>query len=157
ARAAGFLACCRRGTGQSSLNYCASLSYLVLFWIELLIRLTFFFLCLREHGFDDAHRRFRLHHLCKPQTGPVEKRRVFGLRALSPSGTHEHHQVEHFAWMGLTVRREHHLNDQQSAARLHRAPAIAQNREILFFRPIVDDVREHVCVATTGDSFEETT
>ena len=41
-------------------------------------------------------------------------------------------------------------------ARIHRAPAVAEDREALVLRPIVDDVREQIGIAAAWDALEET-
>ena len=57
---------------------------------------------------------------------------------------------------GVSPCRKHHLDNQQSAARIHRTPTIAEDRQALLFAPIMDDMREKIGIAAAWNTLEET-
>ena len=73
----------------------------------------------------------------------------------SPPGTVKHHHVNDLSKVRSVAVRQHELNYQQFCSRLHRITAIAENRRTLLFVPIMNDVRQDVCVAAGGNMLEE--
>ena len=50
------------------------------------------------------------------------------------SRSDKHHYVNYLGWVRSIANRKHHLDNQQSAARVHSAPAILQDRETQVLR-----------------------
>jgi hypothetical protein len=42
---------------------------------------------------------------------------------------------------------QHHLDNQQSTAGIHRSSTVTEDRQALLFAPIMDDVREKIGIA----------
>src|SRR5262245_57876481 len=58
--------------------------------------------------------------------------------------------------MRLIASRQDHLDNQQATAGFHGGPAVTENRETLWLTPIVNDVREQIGVASTGNLVKKT-
>ena len=56
--------------------------------------------------------------------------------------------------MRIFSARKHHLN-QQSAARIHRLPTLAQDCKALLFAPVMDDMREKIGIPAVRNALEE--
>ena len=57
--------------------------------------------------------------------------------------------------MGRVVLGEDEFDDQEFAVGAHGAAAVAEDGQVLFLAPVVDDVRDDVTVAAVGDALEE--
>jgi len=72
-----------------------------------------------------------------------------------PPQLYQHHHIEHFSRMRDVAGRQHHLDNQQATGWVHRLADMAKDRQTPILVPIVDDVRENVSIASTGDACEE--
>jgi len=107
-------------------------------------------------GFNDARGRFGRHHPRKPESCFIEQFAILRLRPFLSPCQDQHSDVEPLPMVRSVAGRKHHLDDQQSAARLHRAAAVAKDGHALPFTPVVDDMGEQISVAAGGHVFEET-
>src|SRR5829696_5084297 len=110
---------------------------------------------LRDEGFDDAHSGRRRYNPVETKARLAEKRVVFLRRALLSAWADQHHHIEHLAGMWRIGFREHHLDDEHAAARIHGPPAVPQDREAQILAPVVDDVRQQIYVRAGRHGFEE--
>ena len=107
------------------------------------------------HGFDDADGGGGGDYPRESEIGFVEKCPVLRFSSLLPWRRREHGDVEDLAGVKGVAAIQHHLQDQQSGRRRHRAVAVTEDGEALLLAPVVDDVRQQVEIASRRNPLEE--
>ena len=102
---------------------------------------------LGQNGIYHAHRRLCCHDAAEAETSLVQQTGILGFRALLTADQYQHHHIQYFPWMWNVTGGQDHLDDQQSAIRLHGFATMTENCQALVIVPIVQDVRQDVGIA----------
>src|SRR6187455_1259357 len=91
---------------------------------------------LDRNSLHNAHDRLGGYDTVQAETGPTEKRAVFGFCAFLAAREHQHDDVLHLALMRGISRRQDRLDNQEAAVRWHDCAAVTEDGQTLLFVPV---------------------
>jgi hypothetical protein len=78
-----------------------------------------FVFSLRNDRFYDTRGRVGFYNAGKAEACPTQKGVIFCFGTFLPANLGKHSHIEHFSRMRFVARRQHHLDNQQTAGRFH--------------------------------------